>query len=421
MTAILTDAALPGLSLAFDAGQLRHAINRQMRAQASGVRIAELQFDRFRYRAGKRAVFLYRCLVERICGERHSAGWVAADLYKGSKAQKEYSRLTACSETAKTSQNGNSVLIADAGMLCTLFPFDHKLPGLRNASSPGLSPLRYRPRISATFLDQRDRTPSIVKYVQREEFRVITDPQWQALAFQCREISGLAQPVLQQANQAAAMLRWSKVPGRALSYLLDNAELAASVASQLGHAFGRVALATRNIATQASPRLQAREQSDRLLAFLAHPELAGPARVEPLRRGLHSALERLDPGLVHGDLKPEHVLLDTNGSVGLVDVETIGTGLPAVDAGNLCARLCMCNALSGGLADAGVRTAAALSEAWLAANNQGSLDMLATGLAVGYIRLAAHFVQHTVHGWPHYMEDCLEVAERSLRGDIPWG
>ena len=421
MTATLVDAAIPGLPLAFDEGQLRNTINRQVRAEAGGVRIADLQFDRFRYRAGKRAVFLYRCLVERIGGERRSTGWVAADLYKGSKARKEFSRLIACNEAAKPCHEGNIVLIEDAGMLCTLFPFDHKLPGLHQASSSGLSPLRYRPHISATFLDQNGDTPTFVKYVQRKEFHVIADPQWQDPAFQFAEVSGLALPALQQADEATAMLRWSKVPGRALSEFLDSPRQAASVASQLGHALGRVSLATRSIAAQANPWLQARQQSDRLLEFLAHPALAGPARIGPLRRGLHGALERVAPGLVHGDLKPEHVLVDADGSVGLVDIETMGMGLPALDAGNLCARLCMCHALSGMPADAGVRTAAAFAEAWLGANKEGSLDMVAAGLAVGYVRLAVYFVQHATHGWQHHMEHCMEVAERSLRGGIPWG
>jgi aminoglycoside phosphotransferase (APT) family kinase protein len=106
------------------------------------------------------------------------------------------------------------------------------------------------------------------------------------------------------------------------------------------------------------------------------------------------ALPRRPPVLAHRDLHDRQLLVDSDGRVGFLDLDTVALADPALDVGNLIAHIEL--AAAGGVIEASTMrpTIAALLEGFL-----GAADATVDATAVGAYRLASRTRLVAVHAF----------------------
>lgn len=124
------------------------------------------------------------------------------------------------------------------------------------------------------------------------------------------------------------------------------------------------------------------------------------------------AVDRPADATIHGDLHPGQLLIDGSTLVGVLDLDTVGTGRAADDVANLIAQL-VSMASSDGPPDAPWRPAIAVSIDRLldAASHRHDLDDLRHRVAAALLGLAAAQFQGQRPGWPDGIRRRLAAAE----------
>lgn len=402
----LQDAMLPGLALAFDADALLGVLNQASAHQGAGVHFRGIALERFRYRAGAKAVFLYQCDLETSSGPLKT--WLSADVFPGRKARKRHAQLAKADAGALRDR---AFLLGGDGILCSVFPLDPALPGLADCEGQSWEALRYRPHIGATFREGYAETAVFHKFMPPPEAARLADLTHARMREQFKEASAVGLPNLLELDPARGRASWSAVVGTPLSECVSSRPDAGALAGAVGAQLGRAA----SILLPADGRLiveQVRIEAEKWAAFLSHPELYGEAWLHPLMTRLNEGLGIEGVGLAHGDLKPDHIFVQPDGAVGLVDVETLGVGMPILDVGTLCVRLASTAADHS--------AAKCFAEAWLEEAGRFTHQDLGVGVALGYLRLAVFHVQHLTPDWRAEARDCLRAANAALQGSLPW-
>lgn len=244
-------------------------------------------------------------------------------------------------------------------VLVWAFPYDPALPGLPYAawgpavherlSGPkgelravSVEPLRYRPRRRAVFRyrllksDRRDRRweTAFGKVLPRDK------------AARVRNL-GLALPdgrpavalALPTATQARDGLVFEPLPGRSLRHLLLTGE-SLPAPDRVAALPDRLALSLEGRGPNLEERpdgLATAVPTVRLIERLV-PEAASGARrvVDAVAAGDGQPIRRQ---IVHGDLYEAQVFVDEDFSLGLIDLDDVGVGDPAMDGANFCAHL----------------------------------------------------------------------------------
>jgi aminoglycoside phosphotransferase len=180
-----------------------------------------------------------------------------------------------------------------------------------------------------------------------------------------RAVHAVAAPAVLSEDERAGVLTLRAVPGRPLHDLLAGPGATAAVlmigaAVRCLHAQPPPAAGTG----VHGPREEARVLAD-WLERLAWHDSRTAARVRERARhvlGDLAALPAGRPALIHRDLHDKQILLGDGGAVGLIDLDTLTLGDPAIDLANLAAHF----DLRARQAGADLATAAAQREALLA-------------------------------------------------------
>jgi hypothetical protein len=125
-----------------------------------------------------------------------------------------------------------------------------------------------------------------------------------------------------------------------------------------------------------------------------------------------AAADRPGDATIHGDLHPGQLLVDGSTLVGVLDLDTVGTGRAADDVANLLAQL-VSMASSDGPPDARWRPAitASIDRLLDAASRRHDLDDLRHRVAAALLGLAAAQFQGQRPGWPEGIRRRLAAAE----------
>ena len=160
---------------------------------------------------------------------------------------------------------------------------------------------------------------------------------------QAAAVPGLHVPRVTAVDEDAGTIRMSTLPGRTLHDLLTegvaDAARAIGVAVRTLHSAGDVdGVPTHDLAAEVAT-------TRGLLDLTGAHHALGARDLDALERDLARAVSTVaqagsvdQPGLLHRDLHDKQLLVDGE-SVGILDVDTLGVGDPALDLGNLLAHL----------------------------------------------------------------------------------
>ena len=158
-----------------------------------------------------------------------------------------------------------------------------------------------------------------------------------------------------------------------------------------------------------SPLRQARGHARLLSSVL--PDDAG--RIADLAGRVREGSEGLPTAVVHGDFYDGQVLLRDGRVTGVVDVDGVGRGRPADDAGNLLAHLLVLRGLAA--PTAGVHAwLAQLAPELIARHEPAELRRRTAAVLLGLATWP--YTQHDA-GWEDRSRDLLGLAEQVLRGE----
>ncbi|MEE6288037.1 hypothetical protein V2J52_10285 [Georgenia sp. MJ173] len=153
--------------------------------------------------------------------------------------------------------------------------------------------------------------------------------------------------LLDESGLARGVLRWSVVPGRTLHDLGAAAGWTADEARAAWRAAGRAVAHLHDApVAQVSARHGATDELDAAAAWL-HPAVGhGLLDADLVARAgervtADLAADDRDPvlGVLHRDLHDKQLLLDDDGTVGMIDVDTLAVGERALDVANLLVHL----------------------------------------------------------------------------------
>ncbi len=200
---------------------------------------------------------------------------------------------------------------------------DRRLPALRDLAASGRV-VAHRPERRAVVRRTEAGRAVYAKTTRRSRFDALVS------AARAAETLPLRTPAVLVVDSGAHVVVLESLPGRPLHDLLDS-PLATTAARRLGEALARL---------HAQPVLPGTAVHDaaaeltvtRTWADHAHAYGVGPADVGPPSPPEVPAAERV---LVHRDLHDKQVLVDDDGSVGLLDFDLVAAGDPALDLANL--------------------------------------------------------------------------------------
>jgi hypothetical protein len=412
---IPADEILHGFAKSFDMNFMRDAFETSMPTLGP---ITSCQIERLRYRKQSRATFLYE--IETATGR----SWITGSLYAGRKAKRS-------SEEAP--ENKSIRYIPELGMLLEQFPQDRKLSyvselmrgndeALLHALVPcfgrgwklsvtEIVPIRYRPRIAAVF---RVAVSAINK--EETEFRrfyvktYTEDDVTKMFQNLSQNRDGLRYALLRpvavipQANAIA----WPEIDGHSIADILLNS-------GNRGHFVKAAAALTEfHQSHQSLARVSATEVVRR--DCIKHAEF-----ISSILPALSGALDELTNSLPqafgepifapsHQDMKPEHILFH-NGQAALIDIEGIALSDPALDIGNMLARI------SAGwwLYDASPQSCETAMEGFL--DGIAAIDdhRLVAAFALGKMKTATFAISHQVNDWVRIASHELEEASKAMR------
>lgn len=405
MTQIPFDDDLPGFQTAFDMEQVRMDLEEALPRLGS---IHSCRIDRFRYRQGARATILYET--------RSNTGtnWITATQWPGSKAWKTFKQYESAGYATR------------AHALLEKFPHDSKLPAIarvlhgdqaellaalrtlhgKSVRILSIKPVRYRPHIACVMqviVGQGDivgeRLYYLKCYADESDVGVI-----HALSsLQDVECCKILCPSLAIPTMNAVL--WPQAPGKALSNAIQQGEGGPAITA------AAASLRAWHGSQQTLPVLLAadtvRRDTEKHLAFV---ELFLPKTTKHL-----SALNKSIPGRfdnsvrmpIHHDMKPEHVLVDGENCT-LIDVEGLAMGDPAIDIGNMAARLEAMSWLEG--VDAS--TCRGLASQFVGQSMPLDSDRINAAIALGKIKLATYAISHQIEDWATIAAQEIEVATK---------
>ncbi|CAN5210975.1 hypothetical protein BH24ACT1_BH24ACT1_07870 [soil metagenome] len=252
-------------------------------------------------------------------------------------------RLQAVAEqTASVSPNGVSC-DADVGVLLQRRGVDRRLPVLTDVVANGEATLVvHRPERRAVVRRTRSSATTYVKVVRPGRALPGT-----------AELPGLRVPSVLGAQPHRGTIEHAELAGRALHDLLGDAGDGSTGTDTVSRAFGAAGRAVRALhATTPPAEIPSHRPDDEVAVTarwvnhaLAHPVLdrvdraRATAALEELRTDLGALASPSTLTLVHRDLHDKQVLVVDGDDAGILDLDTLAAGDPALDVANLLAHL----------------------------------------------------------------------------------
>lgn len=152
--------------------------------------------------------------------------------------------------------------------------------------------------------------------------------------------------LLEGSDVERGMLRWSVVPGVTLHDLGTDPATTPESLERAWRAAGRATRALHDIPVQqVEPHHGPQEELGAIRKWVGPAMAHGLLDVGRVERAIETVLEGLAGapeqglGVLHRDLHDKQLLCDADGSVGLIDVDTLARGERAVDVANVLAHL----------------------------------------------------------------------------------
>lgn len=277
-------------------------------------------------------------------GERLAGQWLGTE--EGHPDVEALGRVAGRTRAA-AGGGGAVATLPRAGVLLQAGGADRRLPALRQVlRDPASALVSHRPERRAVVRFARAGGADYAKVVTPHTTRPPVDlADWASRL----DLAGVSVPRLLAVDLQGGVTLWSGLRGSALFDLLGSRELV-----NAARLVGRAMRALHE--TPAPEGLEGHDGRDevrvldvwvaRLATFARHPaawvspELAvtAAAAAEPLRRALADR-EDAPSATIHRDLHDKQVFVTSAGKVGLIDLDTLAKGEPALDLSNLLVHL----------------------------------------------------------------------------------
>jgi hypothetical protein len=402
------DAAMPEFTAALDVDRAMLDFSTQFPQLG---RVEACRIDRMRYRKGQRAVFLYELMTP------HGKRWVTSNIH----GKRQWP--AAGSTEAETPTRGSRLL--------QLFPDDRKLKHLAEIASGGgteirdmigqrppslgspkiiaFEPVRYRPHLSCTFkLTVADCTSANgERHYYAKIGRDDSDIATAEILTHARdgESFELCKPAA--IDKQRHLTVWPEAPGLPLDRCLStdphkSVELALVALNE----FHKSTQPFEYAQAEAKVRSQAMRHGEVILGLVPEFQELVEQIVSKSPRHFHNH----DRCPVHSDLKPEHMLIGANKAV-LIDLDGVQLSDPALDFGNLAARLEAASWLYGCAEPVGRE----LAQTVMQACSSSPKESVAAAYALGKLKLATYAITHVISNWEQIAATELASAVRSLQ------
>jgi Ser/Thr protein kinase RdoA (MazF antagonist) len=432
------DPRLPELAVACDPARMTALLRRRLRPRG-GAAIEGCALEELRHRADRRTVLRYRVAVG---GAARPHWWLTGLLYGGRAAPGRAAAVAeelravapAPAEIAWEQPFESVALLPELGMVVQAFPFDRRLPALAPLSGgpgPELAALlcaraglpaaridgwtselvRYRPQRCAvlrwTLTGCGGPHRFYVKlHAKDADLAAARDVPARAGGF------AVSRPLLELPDRR--LVAYAEAPGTPFDHVVFRGAGAAEAARVVG---GALAALHRDAALPPRRFTAADERADvaqaAALVRWGRPDLE--RRVRRIQACIGRALRDVPPAFVHGDLKPDHVLL-AGGRPALIDLDTRAAADPVLDPGKLLARL-FGLALERPAAGPAARAASrALADAYFAAVPRDWRARLEPHYAAALLKLAASLLRRQAPGWPALAGALVAEADRATAG-----
>jgi len=427
------DPALQHLPLALDPVAMLPVL----RCSLSGVEDVEFDrctVDRVRYRPGARAFVQYTArTVDRSTGKERDR-WITALLYPRERTRLVWEKLSrAVPATAAVGDClSPATLVPDRDIILQVFPFDRRLRSLsvlmeperlagQVATSGGhgpwtAEPIRYRAGLGCALRWDQDSNGGVTRYVKayRDQQGALTNEVLISLRA-AREAGrpgtdafDVPEPVAYLQDHLALVQK--AVPGRSLADLLfetnDPRPMMRRVAGALA--------VWHSLPPPTSRRRPASAELDDVGRAAALVSTVRPSLTEAVREVVALVAGRLndvEPAPTHGDLKPDHVLIDDDRTA-LLDLDLFAGADPVLDVGSMLAKLAGMRVRRGAEPARLAASANAFAEAYFEAVPARWRNRLPCHHAAALLQEASGCFRNQLPGWPALM--CALVEEALL-------
>lgn len=259
-----------------------------------------------------------RLILEYTAGDDIIAGFWSSDSAAARRAA-----ATADDRLSLVEVHGELVTLLDKGT-------DGRLPGLAPALElPGARLISHRAERRATVA------------IPGAFLKLVKPGRVAAVAARHRAVHALAVPPILSEDEDAGALTLGAISGSSLHDLWAQPGAQAAVRTT-GAAIRRLhaqPLPTEDCRHVHGPQQEATLLADWLERLLPHDPLTHARICKRARHALAdlTALPASTPTLIHRDLHDKQILLATDGSVALIDLDTVTIGDPAIDLANLAA------------------------------------------------------------------------------------
>ena len=417
--------------------------------------VRECRISGISYRSALRCVVNYELRLAKPGTGREQRQLVTGVIYGGGKARSIWERLQQ-SYPERQVPNASPIFepfsyVPDLEMLVQVFPHDHRLPALSllmtgpppelealllGRFGPGewrpeawdVEAVRYRAARRATLrLTARVRDATTDQTEQRCFYAKVYDDeesgeQAYRVAQELREQAGSAGGVGFTVGEPIAYLSdlrtllQGEAPGTSLQDMLLQGEDAIPVVRRIARALARLHLG--QVIVPRRYRLQNDVAAlERRARFLRRgcPHLR--PKIERIIEAVVGGLEEVPPAPTHGDLKPEHVLLDGD-NLALLDLDAFVMADPVLDVARFLAFLANAPLRSPLSQDRAWAAAQAFDEEYFAHVPKAWRERLPLHYARVVFRMATGFFRRQEPGWPEKVETLIEEAEDSLVGKV---
>jgi hypothetical protein len=355
------DPALPHLPEALDPATMLPVLERCFSGMGE-VDWKRCAVDRVRYRPGARAFVQYTArTVDRSTGEERDR-WITALLYPRERTLQVWGKLSKAVSAGAAGGDGLSqvALVPDRDLILQVFPFDRRLRSLpvlmeperlagRVATSGGhgpwtAEPIRYRAGLGCALRWNQESNGGVTRYVKayRDGQGALTHEVLLSLraARQAGEPGADAFDVpepLAYLKDHLALVQHA-VSGRSLADHLLEADDPGPMMRRVG---GALAVWHSPPPPPTSRRRAASAELNDVRRAAALVSTVRPPLTEAMREvvaRVAGSLNDVEPAPTHGDLKPDHVLIDGDRTA-LLDLDSFAGGDPVLDVGSMLASL----------------------------------------------------------------------------------